>query len=455
MPLRTPAWVPATLLAFALVPLGSAPTRAEYALVIATAVTFLVIVFRGAGQLGFQAYGRTLIRGVSLPLLLALPLLVFVQTLAAIFTDYSAGAPSEILRAGLGLYAIALFYVLVHDAIHDHASFKTVVVSVALVAALEAAYGVFNLLSGNERLLLYPRWAYHDSATGTLVNRNHFALLMALAFPVTVINTRLDRPTWHAGGHRRSEELARRMLLTLASVLVGLGLVFSRSRMGVISFVVACVTVPAFAHLLRTQSPAVTETRRGGWGIPLLSAVLVTLYVLVIGVTPAFERFANLWTDLENGRLPIWRAAIAMAFDHPVIGHGWGSFDFLVDGYRANPTGLDTSYAHNDYLQVFAETGIVGLSFVVCLLILLGRRMVRAFSSSMIPEARFTLLWLGIGIVAALVHSLADFGLRIPGVGFMFTLLLAMFLRISDEPTLVAGRRHRRRSRRPSRDEPE
>ena len=455
MPLRTPAWVPATLLAFALVPLGSAPTRAEYALVIATTASFLVLVFRGASQLGFQAYGGTLLRGVSLPLLLALPLLVFAQTLAATFTDYTAGAPSEMLRAGLGLFAIALFYVLVHDAIHDHASFKTVVVSVALVGALEAAYGVFNLLAGNERLLLYPRWAYHDSATGTLVNRNHFALLMALAFPVTIINTRLDRPTSRGHRHRDSEELARRMLLALASVLVGLALVFSRSRMGVISFVVACVTVPSLAHLLRPESQAVPGGRRAGWGIPVLSAVLVAVYVIVIGVTPAFERFANLWTDLETGRLPIWRAAIAMALDHPVFGHGWGSFDLLVDGYRTTPTGLDTSYAHNDYLQVFAETGLVGLSFLVWLLALLGRRVVRVFSSQMIPQARFTLLWLAIGIVAALVHSLADFGLRIPGVGFMFTLLLAIFVRVSAEPSLVTGPRRRRRSRRPMRADSE
>lgn len=449
MPLRTPAWVPAALLAFALVPLGSAPTRAEYALVIATTAAFLVMVSRGAIQLGFRAYGATLLRGVSVPLLLGLPLLVFAQTLAAAFTDYTAGAPSEMMRAGLGLYAIALFYVLAHDAIHDHASFRTVVVTVMFVGLLEAAYGVFNLLAGNEQLLLYRRWAYHDSATGTLVNRNHFALLMALVFPLTVIHAGLERGSSRGRGPRDSDVLARRLLLALTSVVVALGLVFSRSRMGVISFTVACVAVPAIAHLLRPDPRAGRGAGGAGWGIPLLSAVLVAVYVLLIGVTPAFERFANLWTDLETGRLPIWHAATAMALDQPLFGHGWGSFNFLIDGYRDTPTGLDTSYAHNDYLQVFAETGIVGLAFVLWLLVLLARRILRALASPMTPEARFTIVWLTIGIVTALVHSLADFGLRIPGVGFMFTLLLAIFLRVSDEPSLVA--RRRRRSRRPTR----
>lgn len=451
MPLRTPAWVPAALLAFALVPLGSAPTRAEYALVMATTATFLVMVSRGASQLGFRAYGGTLLGGVSLPLLLGMPLLVLAQTLAATFTDYTAGAPNEMMRAGLGLYAIAVFYVLAHDAIHDHASFRTVVVTVMLVGVLEAAYGVFNLLAGNEQLLLYRRWAYHDSATGTLVNRNHFALLMAMVFPLTVIHARLERGSSRGRGPRDSDILARRLLLTLTSVVVGLALVLSRSRMGVISFGVACLAVPAIAHLLRPDPRVVPDARRVGWGIPLLGALLFAGYMLVIGVTPAFERFANLWTDLETGRLPIWRAAMAMALDHPVLGHGWGSFNFLIDGYRDTPTGLDTSYAHNDYLQVFAETGIVGLAFVLWLLVLLARRILRALSSPMIPEARFTIVWLTIGIVTALVHSIADFGLRIPGVGFMFTLLLAIFVRVSAEPSLVAGRRRRRRSRGPTR----
>jgi O-antigen ligase len=354
------------------------------------------------------------------------------------------------MRAGLGLYAIALFYVLAHDAIHDHASFRTVIVTVMLIGVLEAAYGVFNLLAGNERLLLYRRWAYYDSATGTLVNRNHFALLMALVFPLTVIRAGLERGSYRGRGPRDSDVLARRLLLTLTSVVVGLALVFSRSRMGVISFGVACLAVPAIAHLLRPDPHPGRGVGGVGWGIPLLSALLVAVYVLLIGVTPAFERFANLWTDLETGRLPIWRAATAMALDHPVLGHGWGSFNFLIDGYRDTPTGLDTSYAHNDYLQVFAETGIVGLAFVLWLLALLSRRIFRALSSPMSAEARLTIVWLTIGIVAALVHSLADFGLRIPGVGFMFTLLLAIFVRVSDEPSLVAGPRRRRRSRRPT-----
>jgi O-antigen ligase len=447
MPLRTPAWVPAGLLAFALVPLGSAPTRAEYALVIATTVTFLVMVFRGASQLGFRAYGAELMRGIRLPVLLVLPLLVFSQTLAAICTHYTSGAPSEMLRAGLGLYAIALFYVLVHDSIRDQASFKTVVATVALLGALEAAYGVFNLLSGNERLLLYPRWAYHDSATGTLVNRNHFALLMALSFPMTVINARLDRRVPAHGGHRDSDEIARRMVLSLAGVLVGLGIVFSRSRMGIVSFLAACAVMPAVARWLRPASHSPASVGRAGWGIPLVSALLVVIYALAIGVTPAVERFAKVWSDLETGRLPIWSAAVDMALDRPVFGHGWGSFDFLIDGYRIAPTGLDTSYAHNDYLQVFAEAGIVGLAVVAWLLTLLGRRMLRAFSSPTIPEARFTLLWLSVGIVAALIHSIADFGLRIPGVAFMFTLLLAMFVRVSSNPDLLIGGRRRRHSR--------
>jgi O-antigen ligase len=453
MALRTPPWVPAALLAIAWIPLGSAPTRAEYSLVVATAATFLVLAARAARGAGWLATGHALLRDVSVPALLGLPLLVLAQVSVALLIPYTTGAPSEMLRAGLVLFSTALYYLLVRDSVRDHGSFRLVVLTIVVVGAVEAAYGLFNLLAGNERLLVYRRWAYHDSATGTLVNRNHFALLMALVFPLTVIHaglarTRLPRPTTP-----RSDLRAQRAVTLLASVVVGIALVFSRSRMGVMSFAAACVIVPLAARLLRPAGDQAVDAHRTGMAVPLASAALVVLYVVLIGVTPAIERFANLWTDLETGRMPIWRASVAMVLDRPVFGHGWGSFDFLIDGYRDVPTGLDTSYAHNDYLQVLAEAGIVGFGLVAWMLWLLGRRLVATLASPLPDDARFTVVWLSVAIAAALIHSGADFGLRIPGVGFMFVALLALVLRVCDDPHLVRGHRAKRRVRSSQRNE--
>jgi O-antigen ligase len=135
-----------------------------------------------------------------------------------------------------------------------------------------------------------------------------------------------------------------------------------------------------------------------------------------------------------------------MVKDHPVFGHGWGSFASLIAAYKPAPTGFATLYAHNDYLQVLVESGIIGLALVSWLLFLFTRRALSLLSQPLPPDARTVIVWLTVAIVAALAHSVADFGLRIPGVGFMFAAVLAIFVRVSGEPQLALRPRRRRRT---------
>jgi O-antigen ligase len=446
MSLRTPSWLIGLLLVIALVPLGSAPTWAEYVLVTATASAFLALALRGIATAGVDDTARTMLSGVDGLALLCLPTIVVVQIVAGITTNYTEGALIDIVRAGLVLVATTIFYVLVHSAVSNHASFRSVLTILAAIGAIEAAYGVFNLLAGNERLLLYQRWAYHDSATGTLVGRNHFALLMEMSLPIAVVVTATSRSSRPAGLPPKSDEIAQRLLLGSFIVLIGLALVFSRSRMGVLSFAAACLVVLATARALRHDRSASKHQVRDQLMVPGVSLALVAIYVLVIGVTPAFERFANLATDLETGRLPIWKAAASMAMEKPLLGHGWGTFDSLIEGYKPSPTGLNTRYAHNDYLQVLVESGCVGLALVGWLLFVFARRFVSILAKPLPPDARTIIVWLGVAIVAALGHSLTDFGLRIPGVGFMFAAVLALFVRASQDPQILVKPRRRRRA---------
>ncbi len=446
MSLRTPPWLIGLLLVIALVPLGSAPTWAEYVLVTATASAFLALAVQGIAAAGVDDTARTMLSGVDGFALLCLPTIVAVQIIAGVTTDYTDGALIDIVRAGLVLVATMLFYVLVHSAVSNHASFRSVLTVLAAIGATEAAYGVFNLLAGNEHLLLYERWAYHDSATGTLVGRNHFALLMEMSLPLAVIVTATGSSSRSAGLPPRSDEFAQRVLLGSFIVLIGLALVFSRSRMGVLSFAAACMVVLATARALRHDRSTSKHRTRDQLVIPGVSLVLVAIYVLVIGIAPAFERFANLATDLETGRLPIWKAAASMVMEKPLLGHGWGTFDSLIEGYKAAPTGLNTRYAHNDYLQVLVESGWIGLALVGWLLFIFARRFLVILAKPLPPDARTIIVWLGVAIVAALGHSLTDFGLRIPGVGFMFAAVLALFVRASQEPQILVKPRRRRRA---------
>jgi O-antigen ligase len=311
----------------------------------------------------------------------------------------------------------------------------------ATVGALEAAYGVLNLMSGNETLLGRPREYYPFSATGTLISRNHFAYLMEMLLPASAA----FGIVFAAGARRRadgrrsdeSEERARRTLVATLTILCGLGLLFSRSRMGLISFAAAATTVALLNRLLAPEVVQKNDRRRSArllnWGV----GAFVVVATLMIGGGAVLERFVSLEQDLKTGRMPLWSASIEMFADRPLFGHGWGTYEGLLPGYRPRPQGDYYDHAHSEYLEVLVETGIAGFAILAGMLVLFARRLVRSLRAPLSSVQRTTISFLALAVISVLFHSAADFGLRVPGVALTFLLMLALFLRATERPTLI------------------
>jgi O-antigen ligase len=191
--------------------------------------------------------------------------------------------------------------------------------------------------------------------------------------------------------------------------------------------------------MLRPRSGHRQTARARRWALPGLLALVLGGFALVIGIDPVLERFFHIPQDLEQGRLPAWQAALAMWRDAPLLGHGWGSYESLWPAYADHPTGLYFQHAHNEYLQLLAEAGLAGAAVIAYLLFLFVCRTVRTLSRSLSHAQRSVIVALAIGITSIVFHSATDFGLRIPAVAFMFTLLVALFVRVTDHPSLVDG----------------
>ncbi len=107
---------------------------------------------------------------------------------------------------------------------------------------------------------------------------------------------------------------------------------------------------------------------------------LVILLTLAVGmvISPDFmSRFKNMKNELSagyaNSRLAIWGATISMIEEKPIFGVGPGNFHDNYIAHRQNRTGRNLSHAHNDILNVAAESGIpcAALFMIMWLLILL------------------------------------------------------------------------------------
>ena len=93
-------------------------------------------------------------------------------------------------------------------------------------------------------------------------------------------------------------------------------------------------------------------------------------------------------------------------------------------------TAIVVDYAHNDYLQVLSDGGIIAGILVLWFIVMLGRAVWRATQAED-PLAAGLALGGGAGLFALLVHSAFDFNLQIPSNALLFIVLSAMVSRIA------------------------
>lgn len=205
----------------------------------------------------------------------------------------------------------------------------------------------------------------------------------------------------------------------------------------------ALVAMLIATTLLLSQRPVV-ESRSGP--VTMSERMLSTRHIIAPYVeteVPVVAGADSVAPQIEvrdftvNHRYFIWQITWDMIRARPLVGLGYGtyqqSFATFRDARRAEAhfqslvwtqQQEDTPYAHNEYLHLWAESGLLGLGAFVALVGLIGWR-----TLSMAWRDGLPYLWAGLGIVAAmLVHSLVSYPLRLPLNGLIFWLTLGILV---------------------------
>jgi O-antigen ligase len=127
----------------------------------------------------------------------------------------------------------------------------------------------------------------------------------------------------------------------------------------------------------------------------------------------------------QAARLATWGAAGVMFVRHPVLGVGYGNYRSLYGDYipGARPDELD---AHNLYLQVLSETGVIGF-LVFCVLMVAFARIALKLARRADPLDRLVGVGVGGALAATLIHGMVDYIFNIsPQSGALFWLVLAL-----------------------------
>jgi len=300
-------------------------------------------------------------------------------------------------------------------------------VGIALFAIVQAALNAGRLAY---EVKIYGFWQPINRATpfGPFVNRNHFAGWMLLVLPITLAylcglierGMKGIRPTWR---HRLlwvgSPEGGRSVLLGLAVAVMGLSLLASQSRSGLGSLTLAVVVVGGWLAVSRGETKKLA--------LPFVGLAVGGLVLLAwAGAGVALSRFATAGSELGT-RVSAWRDAVHVVGAFPIMGTGLNTYGAATLLYQTTSLSSHFQEAHNEYLQIAAEGGVLlAAAFAFCvwrLIATVGRRFAGADEPPLVR-------WVRVGAVTALIaialQSLMEFSLQMPGNAALFAVVAAI-----------------------------
>jgi O-antigen ligase len=331
----------------------------------------------------------------------------------------------------LKLLALTIAGVLLFRYAATERRLRTMINVVIGVAVVSAIFGILRQTmqhsTGFGLPLLLPDLGY-----GQFINKNHFAFLMEMSLGL-ILGLVLG------GGVRREQGL----IYFAALMPLWTGLVLCGSRGGLIAML-AQVIIAALLFSVVMRKGNSTEPQSKVIRITQSLPVRVVLILaLIAGVV-----FGTVWlggdrlatrieesrnelnsdtTGLRQGvsRNEIWKATWKLFVTHPVLGVGMGGYWTAVPGFHDASGTMTPQEAHNDYLELLASGGLVGLALGVWFALVVLKR-TRENLGSPNRFRRAACFGAAIGIAGVAVHSLVDFGLHTIVNALVFTTLIVI-----------------------------
>jgi O-antigen ligase len=394
----------------------------------ALSVVLLLAVLASWEWQGGLGHLRSLMRsGINLPLFLYLGW----AGLSIFRAPYRAYSVNELLLLGAGV----LICLVVSWHVESRRQLQMLCQALVLIVVLTLFFAVFIQDSPGE-VGLQSSFGSRMLFGGFLALMTPFLTALALA----------------QGVHTDDTARARQLFLQALALLTGIGLVLTQCRsawsggLAGLLLLVALVTGPRARDRASARHAGhrivVATTGLGG------AYILLTLLLsgaLLFGFGPgsdALRQRVHAVGDAARGadgsfnwRLAKWRDALTLTAARPLTGWGLGSYPFHPvpsAGPGAHPqvvaqagVSLDEE-AHNEYLQLTAEQGLIGLAFYLLVLASFFAKALRALGRLPFGNRKLVLIGCMAGVAAQMVDAVANPAWRFPQCSLFFWLLLGM-----------------------------
>lgn len=355
------------------------------------------------------------------PLLVPLALLL----LAILFSSVAAERPTLALKETMKWLELAVVFTFTTARLRGQHHQRAILAVLFLAGSGEALYGVFQYATGQGP----AAFAIGETlrAYGHFEQPNPFAGYLATILPLGLAMAWLGRPRRYA------------LLAGLAIVLITTGIALSLSRG---AWVGAVLAIGAMLWVWSADSRKLLPWIGGSLLLVLLAAGTGLLpgnwADRVSGLAGSFGVFdaGSAEVTPENfavvERMAHWQAGWQMFVEHPLVGVGVGNYPAAYDNYSLPAWPEALGHAHNYYLNMAAETGLLG---VAALLLLIGS-IYRALLSGLRrhqPGTYERALLVGLigSFVVFTVHNLFD-NLLVHGMQVQIGLLMGLVVRSSE-----------------------
>ncbi len=347
--------------------------------------------------------------------------------------------------ATLGLYLIGLPSFL------SRRDLRALPRHLMLFAVPLALVGIFGREHNNG--LVFGFWRSEEGTNGNgfgpFVDRNHFAgwMLMTTCLAIGVLCARSEvalkavkpgvrnRIVWLS-----TSEANRLILIAVSIIVMAIALVWTMSRSGIVSFTCA---VGCFVWLM---------ARRGHIGLARRAIVVSALGALLLaslswrGVDRLLQWFADT-SDLV-GRVAAWHDGWQVVQDFPITGTGLNTYPDAMLFYQKHVLEFWMTHAHNDYLQLLAEGGLLVAIPAAIVVVLLASSIRRSLNAARDDSYDY---WVragaAVGLVAIGIQETVEFSLHMPANALLFATLAAIAIspaqKSDDSPPRVVDRNHR------------